>query len=163
MEATSSYDSVSFDINSIYEEILPEIENGLRHVEKDPEFKLGITRTKTIEIALRVLKNGEAHTYYKTLHQHQWSWSKFACCFLGAPLIPILYQQYHYYRSTYSKEKTLNLIQEAFKDLLINSDVSSRDLLNCVVTVNTANQSFFSRGYWFCFKDSSQKFAPISF
>ena len=150
-------------VYSAYEDLLPEIESGLSKIEDDPAFLQGQTRTSTIEIALRVLKNGLTKTYNIKIHQHNWSWLKFGLSFLGAPLAPILYQYYHYYRSTYSKEKTLDLIRDGFKELLIIENIADSDLLNCVIVVNTANRSFFSSGYWSFFEDSSKEICSHSF
>jgi|GEM_PF-6858772 hypothetical protein len=151
------------DVRSIYENLLPEIECGLEKIEEDPAFLQERTRTSTIEIALTVLKNGKTTTYKKILHQHHWSWLTFGLSILGAPIIPLLYLHYHGYRSTYSKEKTLDLIRDGFKELLTHESITDSDLLNCVIVTNTANPSFFSWGYWLFFKDLSTEICSHSF
>ena len=115
MESVSSAERSIAISDSIYEELSPEIQTGLKRVEAKDAFYEGLTRLKTVEIAIEILKNGEVRTVTKELYQHEWSWAKFGFSCILAPIGPIIYQQCHYISSTYSREKAENLIKNRLK------------------------------------------------
>ena len=45
-----------FDVNSIFESLSPELEEGLQKIEKDPEFEEEMTRMKSVEVTFKILK-----------------------------------------------------------------------------------------------------------
>ncbi|MCB1115440.1 MAG: hypothetical protein KDK71_03125 [Chlamydiia bacterium] len=57
--------------------------------------------------------------------------------------------------ATYSREKTLALIQECFSTLVQENNLSEHNLTQCTITVHTANFSWFSWGHWLNYKDIS--------
>ncbi|MCP5504560.1 MAG: hypothetical protein H7A41_05335 [Chlamydiales bacterium] len=71
MESVSSADHTVVISDSIYEELYPEIQEGLKRVETKDSFYEGLTRLKTVEIAIEILKNGEKQTVTKELYQHE--------------------------------------------------------------------------------------------
>lgn len=134
--------------------MMPEIETCLKKIEENPAFRLGNSRTRSVEIALRVLKNQKECTINKTTYQHEWSWLICALsAFTGLPI----YSVWHHYWTGYSKEKTLDLIKTTLTELLAQEDVIDSDLLSCVIKVNVAHFSFSSWGYWMFFKDAPEE------
>lgn len=154
--------SNSFD-TSIYQELEPIIENGFKKIEDQPGFSLGLTRTKSIEVALKILKNGKPETRMISLYQHRWSWLTFIPLLLFGTLFGAIYLINHRQKSTYSREKTIELIRKSLNTLTNDPNLTDSQLLSCVITANTANSSFSSSGYWIFFKDFSTKLCSYNF
>lgn len=164
MESVSSTDRTVVISDSIYEELYPEIQEGLKRVETKDSFYEGLTRLKTVEIAIEILKNGEKQTVTKELYQHEWSWAKFGLSCLLAPIGPVIYQQYHYMSSTYSREKAENLIKRSIKELVLSEEFSKEEIVQCAIKVNTADSKLFNRGgYWSGFEDKQETLCNHNF
>ena len=143
MEQISAAGQDAFTAQAPYDEMMPEIETCLKKIEENPAFRLGNSRTRSVEIALRVLKNQKECTINKTTYQHEWSWLICALsAFTGLPI----YSVWHHYWTGYSKEKTLDLIKTTLTELLAQEDVIDSDLLSCVIKVNV-----FLHGVTGCF------------
>lgn len=173
MESVSITDPSIAISDSIYEELSPEIQTGLKRVEAKDAFTEGTSRLKTVEIAIEILKNGETHTVTKELYQHEWSWVKWGGLFAFAVLVinpkiafilPLGYQFYNGYCSTYSREKAENLIKRSIKELVLSEDFAKEEVVQCAIKVNTADSKLFNRGgYWFNFEDKQETLCDHTF
>lgn len=146
-----------------YNDVFNEVDTNLAKIEERPELRKSFfnelnVRTNTIEISLTILKNGEKVTKNKTVHQHQWSWLKFACSCIIAPFGPMIYTLVHYHYSDYSRESTINLIKNMLIELSKDEDIIDSKLLNCSIRVNLAVPTFVpAGGYWTLWKDLSEE------
>ena len=148
-----------FDVNSIFESLSPELEEGLQKIEKDPEFEEEMTRMKSVEVTFKILQNQQQILVSKTLYQHEWSWATFSLTFLIAPLGPLLYIFNHKHSSKYSRESTHVLVKRALSELITSETPTNRELISCSVRVNSTKCSLFFNGRYYSlgFKDSSKE------
>lgn len=173
MESISITDPSTAISDSIYEELSPEIQTGLKRVEAKDAFTEGTSLLKTVEIAIEILKNGQTRTVTKELYQHEWSWAKWGGLFVvGVLFLPnfavalpaVGYQLYNRYCSNYAREKAENLIKRSIKELVLSEDFAKEDIVQCAIKVNTADQKAFNRGgYWFGLEDKQETLCDHTF
>lgn len=158
-EAVSSQFS---DVNTMFESLILDIEEGLQEVEENPEFTKGVTRLKSVKVTLAFFKNQQITFVSKTLSQHEWSWKTFALTFLVPIIGPTLYIVNHKHSTIYSRENTHALVKQALNELIISETRINTDLISCSVRVNSANHSLFSTGgYWLHYKNSSKEISHV--
>jgi len=176
MESISSTDRSTAITDSIYEELYPEIQKGLKRIEEKDAFTLGGSHLKSVEIAIVILKNGEKHSVSKELYQHKWSWIKAGAMTILAVIlslraksimlifVPMIYPAYNHRCSIYNREKAENLVKKSIKELVLSEGVSKEDIVQCAIKVNTADQKLFNRGgYWFNFEDKQETLCDHTF
>lgn len=123
---------------SLYKEMLPETNEILSQIAEDPEF-CAHTRIKTVEVALKVLRNGEPYFYRQIVHQHKWSWPIFILLLPFAPIAPALYIVYHSYQQSYSSQKIHDLVKKGLELDLLPTDV----LVSCTIKVTVGHNGIF--------------------